>query len=289
MVSSITPLTIVPYERRYRADVLDLMNYSYQRHAHFDWYDPDEWLDQVGGIVQLAWRGTHLIGMLGASHPVGGISWLRLAALADGVHEHEVMGQLWEPLVDAMTAAGVRQCWVLALEPWLDYALAPFGLRQVETLVTLRREGGALPPADPHGVTLHTATIDDVPEMTAIDQAAFAPPYPMSAHDMRRAYRMSAISTVARLGGRVVGFQISTRHGDQGHLARLAVLPELQGRGIGALLVRECIAAFMRRQVTVVSVNTQASNTRSLKTYHAFGFERTGYDLPIYAADFAHD
>ncbi|MBK9126035.1 MAG: GNAT family N-acetyltransferase [Chloroflexi bacterium] len=287
MVSSVTPLTVVPYERRYRAEVLDLISYSYQRHVHLDWYDADEWLDHIGGIVQLAWRGTHLVGMLGASYPTDGMAWLRLAALADGVHEQEVMDRLWVPLVDAMVVAGVRQCWVLALEPWLDYALAPLGLRQVEMLVTLRREGAALPPVDSHGVTLHTATIDDVEEMTAIDQAAFAPPYPMSAHDMRRAYRTSAISTVARLDGRMVGFQISTRHGDQGHLARLAVLPELQGHGIGVLLTRECVAAFLRRQVDAVSVNTQASNTRSLKTYQALGFARTGYDLPIYAATFA--
>lgn len=289
MASSVAPLTVVPYERRYRTEVLDLIGYSYQRHMHLDWYEADEWFDSVGGIVQLAWRGKQLVGMLGASYPSDGMAWLRLAALADGVSEQEVMGRLWTPLAHAMIAAGVRTCWVLAFEPWIDYAVTPLGLRQVETLVTLRREGDALPYIAAHGVTLHTATINDVDGMAAVDQAAFAPPYPMSAHDMRRAVRTSAISTVARLNGRIVGFQISTRHGDQGHLARLAVLPEVQGRDIGALLTRECIAAFLRRQVESVSVNTQASNERSLKTYQALGFERTGYDVPIYTATFVEE
>jgi ribosomal protein S18 acetylase RimI-like enzyme len=158
------------------------------------------------------------------------------------------------------------------------------GMAQAETLVSMRRNKAmspaALAPID--GLTLHSGDLGDVAGMTAIDQAAFVPPFQMTALDMRYAYRGSTLCTVARLHGEMVGYQISTRHGLVGHLARLAVAPALHGRGIGAALVREMIAAFGRRQIESVTVNTQRSNTRSQHLYHGFGFEHTHHDVPMF-------
>lgn len=278
-------LTVVPYERRYRSATVDLIDYSFQRHTHLDWYEPDEWLDNVASVVQLAFRGTHLVGMLATTMPMGGTAWLRLVAIADGAPEAQVLERLWLPTADALRAAGAESVWALILEPWLEYFTPLFGMQEAERLVTLRREGDALPvlPDQPE-IVIEQATMDDVGAMAAVDQAAFSPPYQMTAQEMRRAYRFAAMSTVARLDGRLIGYQLSTKHGEQGHLARLAVEPSLQGRGIGALLVRDLTAAFLRRHVEHITVNTQMTNARSLQLYASCGFERAGFDLPIYKA-----
>lgn len=282
MVST-SALTVTAYDRRDRADVIDLLSYSYQRHIHLDWYEPDEWLDAVGGVIRLAWRGAHLVGLLAASHPMHGVAWIRLAAVADGAPEAEVLALLWQAVAAGLRDAGTQSCWILMLEPWFDHYMPVFDMRESVRLVTLRREGDVLPVIDLPDVTVSPATLDDVAAMTAIDQAAFGPPFQMPAHDMRRAYRFAAQSMVARLDGRIAGYQVSTRHGDQGHLARLAVDPAVQGQRIGARLVCEMAAAFLRRGIDLVTVNTQITNERSLHLYERCGFIRGGYDLPIYS------
>jgi ribosomal protein S18 acetylase RimI-like enzyme len=277
-------LTVIPYERRYRAQTLDLMSHSYQRHTHLDWYDPDEWIDAVSGVIRLAWRGAHLVGMMAASLPISGQSWLRMVAVADGSPENEVLERLWHPTAAALREAGAESCWVLLLEPWFEYYMPVLHMTEAERLITLRRDRETAPQVSAPDVTVSPATMDDVAAMTAVDHAAFMPPFQMTAQDMRRAYRFAALSTVARVNGTVAGYQLSTRHGDQGHLARLAVDPAVQGNGVGALLVADMAAAFLRRHVELVTVNTQKTNERSLRVYTACGFERSGYDIPIYRA-----
>jgi ribosomal protein S18 acetylase RimI-like enzyme len=93
------------------------------------------------------------------------------------------------------------------------------------------------------------------------------------------------ICTVAERDSAIIGYQLSTLYFDGGHLARLAVHPSAQGGGVGAALLHDLIQRFMRRGVGSITVNTQASNTRSQRLYQRFGFERNGYDLPVWIAE----
>jgi len=83
-------------------------------------------------------------------------------------------------------------------------------------------------------------------------------------------------------GNEVVGFQLSTLHHHNGHLARLAVLPSKQGQGIGKVLVSDLVRYFIRRHIDYVSVNTQLSNPASQQLYNNLGFIRNGYDMPVW-------
>ena len=77
-------------------------------------------------------------------------------------------------------------------------------------------------------------------------------------------------------------YQISTQHRQGGHLARIAVLPSEQGRGLGEGLAREALHFFQARGVRLVTVNTQADNHRSLRLYRRLGFDLFGYDVPVW-------
>ena len=80
----------------------------------------------------------------------------------------------------------------------------------------------------------------------------------------------------------MIGYQLSTGTPIGAHLARLAVRPELQGRGLGAALVSDLIERIQNNGGTRVTVNTQADNMSSLALYHKLGFRRTGEQYPVY-------
>jgi ribosomal protein S18 acetylase RimI-like enzyme len=99
------------------------------------------------------------------------------------------------------------------------------------------------------------------------------------------AFRQSAIATVAEINGSIAGYQISTSTQAGGHLARLAVHPEYQGRGIGYGLVLDMLSQFRRRGAHAVTANTQHDNLVSLSLYQKAGFERTGEEYPLFEYD----
>ena len=74
---------------------------------------------------------------------------------------------------------------------------------------------------------------------------------------------------------------MSTNAFDTAHLARLAVDPRWQGRGVGHRLVEDMLKTFSAIGVTTFSVNTQASNSQSLSLYHSLGFEREDRDILV--------
>jgi ribosomal protein S18 acetylase RimI-like enzyme len=80
----------------------------------------------------------------------------------------------------------------------------------------------------------------------------------------------------------VAGYQISTGTPIGGHLARLAVKPEFQGKGVGYALVYDLIRQLLRRGARVITVNTQKDNLASLTLYKRIGFVLTGEKYPIY-------
>jgi [ribosomal protein S18]-alanine N-acetyltransferase len=278
-------VTVTPFQRRYREDVRDLLFRTYRMHSHLDWYDTDQWLETDDVPMRLAWAGGRLAGFMAASQPLNNTSWIRLAAVADDIQPQPVMTHLWDALVDDLRARAVRTVALLVLRDWVVHYLSPHGFHYVEDIVTLRRAMQSLPDAPRPPLNIRVSTPDDINIIAAIDQAAFAPPWQLSLPELRQAQRVSAICTVAERDGEIIGYQLSTLYFDGGHLARLAVQPFAQGNGIGAALLHDLIQRFMRRGVGSITVNTQASNTRSQRLYQRFGFERNGYDLPVWMAE----
>ncbi|MFN3492474.1 MAG: GNAT family N-acetyltransferase, partial [Anaerolineales bacterium] len=65
------------------------------------------------------------------------------------------------------------------------------------------------------------------------------------------------------------------------HLARLAVRPEAQGRGVASALVSHLIQNLNSNQNGNLSVNTQEDNFASLALYKKLGFSKTGEYFPV--------
>lgn len=277
-----TPI-LVDYKRKHRHDVLSLLFYSRRTHSHLDWYKTGQWLDIEDNIVQLAYDGnSKLIGVLGLSAPLNAGSWVRLLAIAQDYDIRLVLNVLWQSLCRRIESAGIQTVAILLINTWLSTYLPMMDFRYIEDVVTMHRTGVDLPAALNHPLTLRNGYSEDIADIIHVDHAAFASPWQMTRADIYNSQRQAASCTLAEYKGRVVGYEISTRHHTSGHLARLAVMPQIQGKRVGAVLLHNLINKFNRRGVRSMTVNTQQSNIRSQRLYIRYGFHRNGFDLPIW-------
>ncbi len=261
-----------------------LVVHSYRIHSHLDWQDTDQWLESDDVSIRLAWAGGRLVGVMGTSSPLHHTCWLRLAAVHDDVEPQPVLNSLWADLAYELRALTVHTVALLVLRDWIARYAPELGFRYQEDIVTLRRANLPPPDLEATDLTIRATTPDDIETMTRIDQAAFTPPWQLTISELRQAERASAICTVALRENALLGYQLSTLYFDGAHLARLAVDPSAQGRGVGRALLIDLLQRLDRRSIHSATVNTQASNTRSQRLYAGFGFERNGYDLPVWFA-----
>jgi ribosomal protein S18 acetylase RimI-like enzyme len=87
------------------------------------------------------------------------------------------------------------------------------------------------------------------------------------------------------LDGEPVGYIGVTSYPGWGHLDRIAVLPEFQGRGLGRRILGFATATLARRGARRIGLSTQVDNVRSQRLYERFGFRRSRVnDYRLYGA-----
>jgi GNAT superfamily N-acetyltransferase len=277
-----TSIEVSDYQRKYREDMISLLFYSQRTHTHLDWYKAAQWLDMPDNLIQVAYAGNSLVGFLGLSQALNQTAWVRLAAVAFAYNPADILSLLWENLQFPMREANIETVTILVVNTWLNAYLSRLGFVYQEDVVTLYRSGNYTPAIIPNDITLRSAYLEDLHNIVAVDHAAFAAPWQMSASDIRYAQRHAASCTVAEFEKEVIGYEISTRHQTAGHLARLGVHPQIQGKRVGGVLLNDLLSRFAKRGVQTMTVNTQQSNVISQRLYQHYGFYRNGFDLPIW-------
>jgi ribosomal protein S18 acetylase RimI-like enzyme len=277
--------TTTTYNRQNRRAVSDLLFYSHHIQTHLDWHDAEGWINTDEAVTHLAWKDALLTGILSVSPPLNGATWVRVLGVGDASPVVEVVPALWHSLNTILKQQQVSAINWLLTEDWQNDLMSKLGFSYQDQIITLQREGYDLPNhVHLPGLRLRPATRTDAEIMEQVDHAAFAPPWQNSTQDITHGLHVAATSTIAEYEGEVVGFQMSTLYQKHGHLARLAVHPKMQGKGVGRSLLSELITYFLRRRVRTITVNTQASNTRSRHLYERFGFRRNYYDMPVWIA-----
>lgn len=276
-------LSVRPYARHDLTPMRNLTFYNFRVHTHLDWQTIHEYLLSAPPHLWVAYRNGYLVGTLGLSEPINRTCWVRVLAVADNEDTHAVLRALWDAVRPYLREAHIETVAVLLMRDWVRLWAQQLGFGYTEDIVTLRYHRRRPPLAPPSTtVTIRPIEHDQLPAVHAVDAAAFNDPWRMTLHEVRLGVRTSAYSTVALADGAVVGYQIATTHGLNGHLARLGVAPAHQGRGVGGALVHDMIAHFHAIGIHAITVNTQDSNTRSQRLYERFGFARNGYDLPVW-------
>lgn len=82
--------------------------------------------------------------------------------------------------------------------------------------------------------------------------------------------------TVAVIDGRLAGYVVAYRRGDHVHVENLAVLPALQGRGVGAALLDHAEERARAAGLAAVELYTNAAMVENLSYYPRRGYATTG-------------
>jgi ribosomal-protein-alanine N-acetyltransferase len=282
VITTRVQLEIRPVQPDDRQKLANLIHFETSVHRHLDWRQPLDWIGWEPYFV--AETSTGLAGALACPPDPPSVAWLRLFAASAKADRQEIWAALWDSTRACLERMpGVRFAAAIPLQSWLPPLLKESGFSELHRVVMLVWENNPLPPpVDVAGLTIRPMSLDDLPAIQRMDAAAFSPIWQNSLGAIELAFRQAAAASVAELDGRPAAYQISTATPMGGHLARLAVLPEFQGRGIGRAVLYDLLAQFKRHGALNVTVNTQADNQASLALYSRAGFRRTGEEYPIY-------
>jgi ribosomal protein S18 acetylase RimI-like enzyme len=260
--------------------ISNLIFFETHLHRHLDWRSPIEWLgDPYYWALE---EGRQITAALACPTEVEGVAWVRLFVYTGRWSPEDAWDLLWGTARETIRQTGGVTAAAIAMQPWFQKVLADSHFENRQNIVMLEWHSQSWTPGKTEGVRIRRMTETDLPAVTEVDHAAFVPLWHNSLDTMQRAFSQALTATVAESKEGIVGYQLTTGHGQRAHLARLAVHPSLQGRGIGRTLLSDLFAYLTHVGTTRLTVNTQSDNKVSLKLYKNMGFNRTGEEYPVY-------
>jgi ribosomal-protein-alanine N-acetyltransferase len=261
--------------------ITNLMRFSPSIHRHLDWRYPLDWIGSPPFFV-LEIQGQ-IISALACPPDPPAVAWVRLFVNSGKIPLEESWRMLWDAAQLDLVHKGGFTVAAILLQEWYQKLLLPSGFFNRQSIVMLKREEQThLEISLPAGVFIRSMLQYDLPAVAELDAAAFEPLWQNSLPSLERAYSQAVLATVAEADGQVLGYQLSTRNPLGAHLARLAVRPDLQARGLGRALVADLIQQAERHAMFHLTVNTQSDNAASLALYKKIGFHETGERFPVY-------
>jgi [ribosomal protein S18]-alanine N-acetyltransferase len=258
----------------------NLIFFETHLHRHLDWRSPLEWL---GAPYYWALEeGKQITAALACPTEVDGIAWVRLFVHTGHWTPENAWDLLWGTARQTIMHTGRATVAAIAMQPWFQKILADSNFENRQQIVMLEWRYQPWTSSKVDGVRIRKMIETDIPAVTKVDNAAFEPLWHNSSDTLQRAFSQALIATVAESKEGIIGYQLTTGHGQRAHLARLAVDPSLQGRGVGRVLLNDLFAYLTHTGITRLSVNTQSDNRASLKLYKNMGFTRTGEEYPVY-------
>ena len=273
--------TSLPVQEADRQRLANLIHFEPLVHRHLDWRAPLDWIGHQPFLA--VEQGKRLVSAIACPPDPPGVAWIRLFAVASEFDEKAAWWSLWPQVLNHLSDGNGIFIGAIPLQGWFRNLLQESSFRQVNEVILMTWSNSRHPPAKPVPQLLHRPmNFDDLGIIEGLDHRSFGPIWHNSKTTLGLALRQAALATVAELDGVVVGYQIRTAIQKGGHLARLAVDPDFQKRGIGAALLDDLLARFGRRGATRVTVNTQKDNLASIALYESFGFRKTGEVYPVY-------
>jgi ribosomal-protein-alanine N-acetyltransferase len=262
------------------SDLARFLNANNLSFNNLDWFSPIDRFNEPGCFAII--KDQQVKALLAATPECPAAAWLRFFhAERDGHHEQHFKALLSRAKM-ILKALGAQSLFSLAPYDWLKRLLSGEGFSPADNIVTLQRNFSEVNygSADQR-LIIREMTHRDIAAVEDIDLAAFDPAWQLNHPSLVKTYHLSSSHSVAILGGDIVGYQMSTSAFDSAHLARLAVDPRWQRRGVGRRLVEDMLENFSAIGIMSFSVNTQASNLQSLSLYHSLGFEREDRDILV--------
>lgn len=264
-----------------RCQIANLIQSSSHVHRHLDWRSPLDWIGLPPFYV-IESQGE-LVAALGCPPEPPYVAWIRLFVTNGKIPLQESWKMLWERARAELALKGKLVAAAIVLQDWFQKFLVSSGFESQQSIVMLEREGGTPAAPDlPQGISIRAMMPFDLPAVAEVDESAFELLWQNTLPVLERAYPQAVWATVAEMDGKMIGYQISTRNPIGVHLARLAVRPSVQGKGLGYVLVTDLIKQVGKQGIFHLTVNTQSDNSASLALYKRMGFRETGNRYPVY-------
>jgi ribosomal protein S18 acetylase RimI-like enzyme len=275
-------LEVRPADRFDREQVSSLIYLESHVHKHLDWKAPLDWLGRTPFMVLQ--EGGRLSAALACPPDPPSIAWLRLFVFASHLNGLEAWRLLWPAALRRLEAQGGGTAAAIITQPWLEPILLENGFEPVNHIVLLEMNSQSVSQRQTAADWLIRPMVPgDLPRVVDLDAAAFDLLWRNSLEGLASAFNQASYASVAEDDSGLIGYQLATGGAFGTHLARLAVQPAAQGRGLGAALVHDLIAHIPRDREPRLTVNTQADNMASHALYERLGFRRTGERFPVLA------
>jgi [ribosomal protein S18]-alanine N-acetyltransferase len=258
----------------------NLIHFETYVHRHLDWRSPLEWIGYQPFLISE--RNDQLIGALACPPDPPSTAWIRLFALSSSMSISEGWDVLWQEIKVILFKNNSTKVLAIPLQEWFRNLLKKSNFIHMRDVVVLVWENRMDLPTPNDAITIRIMKNSDLSAIYEIDRSAFDDEWRNSLGSIEVAYRQASLATVAVYDEKIVGYQISTGGSHGGHLARLAVHPDEQMKGIGYSLLFDLLDQFNRRGISRVTVNTQQDNIASLKLYKKANFLATGEIFPVY-------
>ena len=261
--------------------IANLMFFESHVHRHLDWRAPLEWLGYP--CYWVVEDNGQVRAVLACPQDPKGVAWVRLFAHAKQLSLNDAWTVLWNTAQKDVAQHGGATVAMIAMHQWLSDLLVRNNFTHTQDIIMLEWKKTRVPDElSVEGVTMRTMRISDLPAVADLDAAAFKPLWQNPLDALEKALPQATSAIVAEDDKGIVGYQISTANPFGAHLARLAVRPDAQRRGLGALIVTDLIRHLKNKGVSRLTVNTQSDNHASLALYEKMGFVLTGEKFPVY-------
>jgi ribosomal protein S18 acetylase RimI-like enzyme len=261
--------------------IANLIYYESNSHRHLDWHSPLEWLG--GSNYWVCEENRNITAALVCPEDPPQVAWIRFFGHQQHLPASRAWSALWKVARSEIALTG-RQIHVAAIvvRNWFQSLLLESGfiLKQDIVLLEWKNQGVDAFPV-PSGIRIRPMQDADMSAIARVDLTAFGPFWHNTEAVLQKARLQCASAMIAEDDTGVIGYQLSTKNPLGAHLARLAVDPRSQGRGVGTALVSQLLQSFDAAQLSRFSVNTQSDNATSLALYKKVGFVRTGEYFPV--------
>ena len=258
----------------------NLIFFETRLHRHLDWRTPLEWLG-----APFYWaleEGRQITAAMACPTEAEGIAWVRLFVYAGRWSAENAWNILWDTAKQEIARAGGATVAAIAMQPWFQHVLTMSRFENRQNIVMLEWQYQPWASVEAPGIRIRKMEEGDLPAVERTDAAAFPPLWQNPIETLRRGFGQALFATVAENADGIVGYQISTGGRSRAHLARLAVDPAIQGRGVGRMLLGNLFTSLYQYGIPKLSVNTQSDNQTSLSLYKKMGFLLTGEQYPVY-------
>jgi ribosomal protein S18 acetylase RimI-like enzyme len=271
-----------------RQAVSELLAQAWWRHGASALEDQLALLQGGAGVV--AFARDQCVGWLGLSvreptgDPVERWADVVSVAISGGRSPKKALQALFDTAHGTMSARGVTGIVCLTSENWMRESLTELRFFELDRVIGYARAGRLpSPPATASPARLRPARSSEGEVVLGLNSAAFAPIWRYDSSVILSWLLTADHAVLAETEAKPAGFGLTTasRDSEYAQLVRIAIAPQLQGRGIGRQVVVDAIHYAGESGAGGLSLNTQASNMISRRLYEGLGFRLTGHTLNV--------